>query len=149
MQMNDIVNEMIKLHKGGEKFFDNLDEQIKRKELLYELEGMTEGRSLIVSGRFGIYWQNFFNDPDTILVNGSLRKGEEIISLEPFKNYIEHKGFVFVDDSFYNGRTRDVIKAEIEKWGGELIKTVVAYDGSKKKDSSVESLYRYYDEVRK
>ena len=79
-----------------------------------------------------------------IVINGGLRKDNVII---PFwENFnIEEKKIVFIDDSYYLGRTRDKIKMAIEEKNGTLINTYVFYDGSKTKDDSVKSFYRYYD----
>lgn len=61
---------------------------------------------------------------------------------------LEGKRVVFLDDSFYLGRTRDAIRKELERNGASLVGTIVAYDGSKEKDSTVKSLYKYYDNYK-
>jgi len=71
-----------------------------------------------------------------------LRKGESIIDLSPFNVY--NKNFIFIDDSFYSGKTRNCIDAELQKYDSKIIRTIVCYDGSKEKDDTVSSLYRYY-----
>lgn len=150
--INMLVEDMIKKHKGGEKFFDNLDENLRNKnyfETLFKKFAIeTNSRHFIpiTSGKFGLYFSQFLKEKDifSLNVNGGLRKGEKIISLEPFKNHIKDANFVFFDDSFYKGRTRDAIKNELEKFGGKLVETYVCYDGSKIKENSVFSLYRYY-----
>ena len=130
---------MLEEHKGGEKFFDNLDKNVQQ-ELIIEkllLSIPIEDEIIIVSGKFGNY---------LILVSGGLRVGNKI-DLSYIKNYIENKNFIFIDDSFYSGRTRDVIKNELIKYKSNLIKTYVIYDGGKIRDSNVCSLYRYYDKI--
>lgn len=147
--LNKLVDDMIAEHKGGEAFFDNLDKNLQDKEYLMLL--YTQAKSFnnnfvaITSGKFGLYFnKRMYSFVDCLNVNGGLRKGEKVISLEPFKADIEGKDFIFFDDSYYLGRTRNAVKAEIEKWGGNLIATFVCYDGSYEKDDSVHSLYRYY-----
>lgn len=81
-----------------------------------------------------------------ICVRGGLRSGNLVddISYLP----LEGKRVVFLDDSYYLGRTRNVIKEELERNGAKLLKTIVAYDGSKVKDKDVVSLFRYYDNYK-
>lgn len=151
MNINALVEEMIKQHKGGEEFFDHLDESLKQKDYILALytkakNELRRGFICVVSGKFGLYFSQLMTDSICITVNGGLRKGEKIISLEPFKNDIKDKDFVFFDDSFYKGRTRNAVKNEIEKWGGKLIATYVCYDGSHIKDETVHSFYRYHKE---
>ncbi|MCP4395679.1 MAG: hypothetical protein GY804_15635 [Alphaproteobacteria bacterium] len=147
--LNKIVTEMIEKHKGGEVFFDNLDSKMRDRGIIDSLMELSVyepyDTSFILSGKFGIHIKNTYPSLEMhLLVNGGLRK-EKIISLEPFKHRIKGRSFVFLDDSFYLGRTRDAIQTEIEKWGGKIKRTYVCYDGSKEKDETVKSLYRYYD----
>lgn len=151
MTINALVNEMILKHEGGELFFDNLDKNLCNKNYMSlifkkaceEYDNFTP----ISSGTFGLYFSNYLFNSGlfSINVNGGLRKGKKIISLEPFGNKIQDQLFIFFDDSFYLGRTRNAVQEELHKYGGKLIATYVCYDGSKEKDSTVHSLYRYYD----
>lgn len=79
-----------------------------------------------------------------IVVNGGLRGNNEIINFYDYYD-IKEKDIVFIDDSYYLGRTRDKIKYMIQKHGGNLLCTYVFYDGSRVKDDLVHSFYRYYD----
>ena len=79
------------------------------------------------------------------LVPGGLRHDPSKINLAPFKDQIEGRHFVFLDDSYFSGKTAMVVKEEIEKLGGVFVGTLVAYDGAKVRDKDVWSLYRYYD----
>lgn len=148
--LNDLVNNMILQHEGGEKFFDNLDKELQKEDYIKQLWEMAlcMGQRFIPisSGKFGLYFSSFLSTKGifNIVVNGGLRKNR-IISLEPWKNRIGGNPFVFFDDSFYLGRTRDKIKEEIEKWGGHLSSTYVCYDGSRNREWNVSSMYRYYD----
>jgi hypothetical protein len=149
--LNKIVVEMIEEHEGGEVFFNNLDEAMKNKSIITSLFHMIEDYpyNIILSGKFGLYLSNKFVFPrEYFLVNGGLRKGKKIISLEPNKEGIKGNEFIFLDDSFYSGKTRNAIRTEIEKWGGTLTNTYVCYDGAKEKDETVKSLYRYYDNFK-
>jgi hypothetical protein len=144
---------MIREHVGGEAFFDNIDKAVQRTEYVAELyrravaDFGTVSFGSISSGKFGLYFTQTMQRkfPVCLTVNGGLRSGEKIITLEPFRERIQSRDFIFFDDSFYKGRTRDAVQSEIEKWGGRVIATYVCYDGSYKKDPTVRSLYRYYD----
>lgn len=156
--INRMVAECIRQHKGGEKFFDYLDENIRNElsildELIIKIaNNFRSDINFIVSGRFGKVFINYYsqefrlNDDQIIVVNGGLRKGVKIDDLSYLD--LKDKNFVFVDDSFYSGKTRNAIKNEIDRLGGKLVKTYVVYDGSKVKDNEVESLFRYYDNYK-
>ena len=142
--LNDLVSDLLRQHNGGEVFFDHLDEALRNSSTIMEalIKTLREktGR-IICSGKFGRVFANVAPEP-VIVVNGGLRSGEKIDDL----SYLDLKGqkFIFVDDSFYLGRTRDRIKDELERQGAHLIHTFVIYDGSKIKDENVTSLYRYH-----
>lgn len=154
--INYLVEECLKQHEGGEKFFDAIDEKLRNDNLLLT---MMLGKVLekekfdyiIVSGKFGIVFKNFCTKhfdkelaKNIIVINGSLR--QEDVTVEFPEDYnINNKSLVFIDDSFFLGRTRDKIKNSIENKGGKLLYTYVFYDGSKIKDPNVYSFYRYYD----
>jgi hypothetical protein len=145
MSLDEIVKEMLETHVGGEKFFDNLDANIQRTTIIEKLFWkIPYNANIIASGNFGMVFNNVVACKRCLLVPGSLRKGR-LLDLSYLGNYIENMSFTFIDDSFYSGKTRDVIKAEVERLGGKLIHTYAIYDGSKEKDPNVSSLYRYYD----
>ena len=82
-------------------------------------------------------------------VNGGLRKGDSIRNTyfgngNCIPDYFSNK-VIFIDDSYYSGKTANKVRNFIESLGGEVIKTYVFYDGSKEKHDNVVSLYRYYD----
>ena len=79
------------------------------------------------------------------LVPGGLRHDASKINLAPFADNIKGNTFLFIDDSYFSGKTALVVKEEIERLGGVFKGTLVAYDGSKVKEENVWSLYRYYD----
>ena len=155
-EMESLVNECLIQHEGGERFFDAIDEKLRNDNLLITMiiGKVMENEKfdyLIVSGQFGKVLKNFccnhigesFSN-NIIVVNGGLRNGNEIN--EFYKEYdINNKKLIFIDDSYYLGRTRDKIKDTITQNGGQLICSYVFYDGSKIKDESVHSFYRYYD----
>lgn len=155
-EMESIVNECLKQHEGGEKFFDAIDENLRNDNLLITMMigKVIENEKfdyIIVSGKFGKVFKDFtlnhigkdFCDK-VIVVNGGLRGNNEIDNFYDYYD-IKEKNFIFIDDSYYLGRTRNKIKSTIEKYGGNLLCSYVFYDGSKVKDDLVHSFYRYYD----
>jgi hypothetical protein len=173
-QLNTIVKEMIVRHIGGRDFFNALDSAVRNQmfaERLYQLairddaerylnEDNYDTHFTIASGKFGLILHNwlrgrYFNECDyddeparVLLVPGGLRHGNEEIDLAPFATQIRDEKFIFLDDSMFSGTTRNAIAEAIACYGGELAHSYVVYDGSKKKDSKVTSLYRYYDHVK-
>ena len=79
---------------------------------------------------------------EVIVVNCSLRKGE--IYAEFRGKYFNNKKFIFIDDSFYSGKTLSKIKEYLLSSNGELIATYVFYDGCKEKTKDLYSIYSYY-----
>lgn len=155
-EMTCLVNECLIQHEGGEKFFDAIDEKLRDDKALINMmiNKVKENEHfdyIVVSGNFGKVFKehcnNYQNDEfneKIIVVNGGLRKDNDII---PFwENFnIENKTLIFIDDSYYLGRTRDKIELAIKENHGKLINTYVFYDGSKIKEDNVHSFYRYYD----
>lgn len=156
-EMESLVTECLMQHEGGEKFFDAIDQKLRNDNLLMTmmLGKVLENEKfdyLIVSGKFGRVFKDFCSNHigqdfsnNIIVVNGGLRNSNNKIN-EFYKEYnINNKDLIFIDDSYYLGRTRDKIKNCIMNNGGNLICSYVFYDGSKIKDNSVNSFYRYYD----
>lgn len=155
-RLNKIVSDCIRDHTGGEEFFTAFDacvnKDIELINTLLRIVVLNRHYHIICSGKFGLYLSNVlaFQQGEIfggicLVVNGNLRNGDPVILLNSFQGDIKGANFVFLDDSFYSGKTRDAIKKTLNKLGGDLIHTYVVYDGSKNKDLSVTSLYRYYD----
>lgn len=149
-KLNNIVNNLIKEFTGGEVYFDNLDEVLRKKEnldIIQKLFSPLKNSNVIVSGKFGYYILGLFNKKtisvnSLIVVNGGLRGGliKDIILID-FKRDSE---YTFVDDSFYKGRTMRKVKEFLEIFDCKLKNTMVVYDGSIDKQDNVSSMYRYH-----
>lgn len=152
-ELEKIINECLKKLGGGEKYFDLLDDKICKSDevlkhfftkLVNHKLSMLDG--VIVSGKFGrmIHNKSFlynFNC-NLIIVNGGIRKTGIV---EEFKDSIHKDGlYLFLDDSFYSGTTRDAISNKLDDYGATLVHTLVIYDGSINKDARVDSLFRYH-----
>lgn len=143
------VNKCLEMYHGGTIFFDELDKMMKFDEKI--LREFTDYISTfiskkdvhtIASGEFGMCLHNY-KLPVDIVVQGGLRNGDKILDLSKF---IEPgKEYLFLDDSYFSGKTADVIQAEVEKCGGKFIGCYVIYDGSKEPVHEIQSVYRYYD----
>lgn len=148
--MFDKVNKLLEQYIGGQIFFTELDKAVKFDfYILGQLVSAVSSKfgddiCTIASGEIGLAMHNL-GVPVNFLVPGGLRHDPSKINLAPFKKQIEGKKFVFVDDSYFSGRTVLVVREEVERLGGIFMGTYVAYDGSKVKEADVHSLYRYYD----
>lgn len=151
-KLDELVKDMLNQHIGGETFFDHLDEAIKNNEnivdALIETIPDIEQKNIIVSGKFGRFFRKYLsliniNPKSIIYVRGGLRTGASAKGLQAFD--LSSKEYIFIDDSFYSGKTRDTIKEELVNNNAKLIETYVVYDGSYKKENNVYSLYRYYN----
>ena len=111
--------------------------------------------NVILSGEIGIkYIQLQLKNkiPDYInlmAVNGGLRRGNDVVGGIASKCSLIPDDFdddivIFVDDSFYSGKTLNKVKKFINARNGEVVRTYVFYDGCKEKHEDVVSLYRYY-----
>ena len=145
------VNELLEQYIGGQIFFTELDKAVKfDREVLEALVAEAHNLGLdhtfctIASGEIGLAMHNL-GVPIDYLVPGGLRHNPSKINLAPFAYKIKGKRFIFLDDSYFSGKTVAVVKEEIERLGGIFVGTLVAYDGSKTKEENVWSLYRYYD----
>jgi hypothetical protein len=149
-RLDQLVKDMLEQHEGGNTFFDHLDEAVRQDEAIVDafIKTFPLNYSIIGSGKFGRFFSNYFSqkrqfDNMIIVVNGNLRKSAYIDDLSYLN--LTDKEFIFVDDSFCHGRTRNKVKAEIERNGAVLVASYVIYDGSKNKDDLVHSMYRYHD----
>lgn len=157
MILNSIVEECLLQHEGGEAFFDALDERIRNSDILiraimskaiFNIEVPFD--IIVVSGKFGhVFYSRCKEDyPEyqVVPVHGGLRKERNLYLTDLAKGDLEGKRVIFIDDSFYSGTTRNKIKNELERLSNtHLVATYVIYDGSKIKEDSVYSLYRYYE----
>lgn len=158
--MRPIVNECLDKFKGGEEYFNELDGMIKNNEILMVLFLLYAVRdsgiyNVILSGEIGLrYMQlqlqnkipNYIN---LMIVNGGLRKGNVITggidsNCEVIPENLDDMDVIFIDDSFYSGKTRNKVNEFLYHRGTVIYGTYVFYDGSKEKHDDVYSLYRYY-----
>ena len=165
-QLDQIIQELLVRYVGGVPFFDNLDAAWRSprgwtvvQHLLARagvqpcpdaprpFEKTFPGAGPVSTGRFGMFLHNAFGVGLT-LVTGGLRTTAPMDDLWYVRQKLERgqgRDFILLDDSFFSGRTRDLIRAELERQGGRLVHTYVVYDGGRERDPGVSALYRYYD----
>lgn len=165
--LDKIVEDCIRDHVGGPAFFEHLDEMVRDHTCISYIDALLrqayldDYENIIVSGKFGQHVGNLFSfkngtnyikagiyyydKMECLVVNGDLRGENAVITMDDkLADCCYGYDFAFVDDSFYSGKTRNVIKQFVEDHHGTLTQTYVVYDGSKEKDPTVKSLYRYY-----
>lgn len=160
-KLNTQILNLLKEHKeGGEKFFDILDLMIKSDYSICELiidkiknyfqSNGLKNSGVILSGKFGYTFYNnfrhFLNNhfKEIIITNGGIKEGKEAYLGINSLNCTE---FVFIDDSYYSGKTMKGIEKALKniKTNAKITETFVIYDGSKSKNNNIISLFRYYD----
>lgn len=144
------VNELLEKFVGGEIFFDELDESVRtNKEILRAIYDMAskdpanKGCKYIVSGKTGERFLHTLDLVVLIYVPGGLRKKGTSLDLKWHVKPGDR--VIFMDDSYFMGRTEAVIRNAVEAQGGEFVGTYVFYDGCHEKRDNVHSIYRYYD----
>jgi hypothetical protein len=166
--IDKLVYECIAQHEGGEKFFDELDKRLAGDKQMFarlitfsmevmdnlfcdELSPDDTKITFILSGKFGESHRvelekKFKNIPklNSVVLEGGLRFNE-IFNTSQYKSEIENSYCVFLDDSYFEGRTYGKVKKMIEDNNGVCVGCFVAYDGGKLRHTDVHSLFRYYD----
>lgn len=159
MTLNEKIGVILKQHKEGEEFFNALDFIIKGDiSILGDFLSFfmndagkrlnLEETGLIVSGEFGNAIMTMYGDRltknfgEVIVTNGGIRLGNEAAI---FKDRLFCKNWIFIDDSYYLGRTKAGISVALRKIrpDASLYETYVIYDGSMGRADKVKSMYRY------
>ena len=170
IKLNSIVDTALKTYQKGEKFFDKIDDEIKKPqnqdivlklfEQIYSEFGYNY--NMVISGGFSDYIKYLIHHSQVICkgailqVSGSLtsHKGElgritqnkEVSVISQTHDFTD-KDFIFVDDSYFSGTTGVSINDYLKKFNSKVIKTYVIYDGNlhKSNDSSIYALYNYFE----
>ena len=148
--MAEKVEKCLKSHTGGEAYFTELDAEIKSdeeflKSFINRIVIETKCHNFVMSGEIGVVYSKLYSHDDIhlFLLPGGLRHDKEI----PYNigRIYEEMEFVFVDDSYYSGKTLNAVKKYMESIGAKIIANYVFYDGSRENKDNVRSIYRYYD----
>ena len=152
--INEVVKELLNKYVGGKTYFHILDDSIKFNEKIIQekLSSINdlENKIIILSGEIAYqvknYCDKYLPNQKYLITCGSPRKGQELkidfensnidLSLTP----------IFVDDTFYSGKTFESVRSFLLKELDILVDICfVAYDGCKIKKINVYSLFRYFD----
>lgn len=164
-EMKERISQMVqrcsKKHDGGESYFDYLDGLIKSDPKLLAsyikyIADKERTNHIVMSGGIGrtvlelqtILCDYIPSDIEIICVDGGLRSGGDIQNVHCTDFSLAYIGskYIFVDDTYYSGKTTDKVKEFVSRYfGKDIVKTYVFYDGSLNKNEDVKSLYRYYE----
>lgn len=160
-KIKNFVNICLDKYSGGESYFTELDRLIKNdnKLLIDFIETAIKDsgiNNVVISGEIGrIYYQLKQNgrlkqDIRLCILPGGLRfEYQEDFNPEYCESDVEGKNFIFLDDSYYSGKTAKAVQKWTKDHGGSVVKSYVFYDGSYEKSDNVVSLYRYWDHHKK
>jgi hypothetical protein len=155
--MRLIVNKCLAEESGGRSYFTRLDAEVKKQpKLLAEYIKYVTDRSgvydVVVSGEIGDRYaelQCAGEIPDNInlfLLPGGLREDPtKLASKGHCCEFSQGKEFIFLDDSYYSGKTLNAVTDYMRCVGEGVKHAYVFYDGSPVRNKDVSSLYRYYD----
>lgn len=144
-----LIERLLATDVGGKEFYEILDMSVRNEDFFIDLVMLaidTFGRipmNIVLSGQFGVAFNEWSKNGilHKLVVNGGLRYGD-IIESSLSDNEIRGREFVFLDDTFYKGRTRDKVREYVESRGGTLTDTFVVFDAGLSDDNSVHSIYR-------
>lgn len=143
--ITNIVDSVLLKYKEGQLFFSNLDFSFRNKKVMdILLSSIPDKYKIVSSGSFGKKLSKIYPHKVDLLMPGNLRHMNKY-DLSAQRKQIKNRDYIFLDDSYYSGRTVNVVRHAIEEQKGNLIKTYVLYDGKKTKDKDVEYFYRYFD----
>jgi hypothetical protein len=147
--LDGLVEECITRYGGGRAYFDQLDENVRTPFFFEALTETVDARyghlpPLVVTGKFGEEYRDWLKKSGRewhtiLLFQGSLR----------YDNFVTvpgslREGYVFLDDSFYLGRTLAAVSTGLNRHGSRILSTHVIYDGSRYRLPQA-ALYRYFD----
>ena len=162
----DLINEVYK----GEKisifptpFLENIEDFIIRpenldiiKKMFQTIDEKMDGYyDIISSGSFGLYIYKIVKeglinfDGNIVVVSGRIRKTEPENGLKILEKLydIDNSDFVFLDDSYVYGGTRDRINTFLEKYDTNILRTFVFYTHYEEDPIEVYSEFCYSTEV--
>lgn len=145
-----IVDECIRRYSCGEYFFEAIDSRCRSyvvsRILLKSIPLDFLDHRVVVSGQFGRYLFGAFPEVARhgVLMPGGLRDISPRVLFKGLGPIVGNNMFVFLDDSYYSGKTSEAIGKALEANGGRLDHTFVVYDGSRKQNNSVTGLFRYH-----
>ena len=145
------VRELMKQYTdGGRPYFDALDAELRvQHDLIIPLIcTVPYNRPIALQGNFGLAILNLMkihnlHRDGMVWLRSSPRLDEMPIYADAG---VLERNPIFLDDSCYSGKTIEAVDALLQKdYGVNVHYTNVIYDGMKSRNTSVNSMFRYYD----
>lgn len=156
-EIKTAVDIIMKVHQGGEAFFDAMDDYIRTDATVMIFDALfdkaislVQKPVLVLSGKFGVEVaeridEGLLKKLPYILFNGGIRSGKQPTIQKQSDGNIDGKTAVFIDDTIYGGLTFRVIKEHLSSLNILMEHVVVAYDGSPDKRDYINPIFRFYD----
>lgn len=152
-KLDQLVKDLVLKYHGGRKFFDELDNSIKKilpNDIIIDLLKGNPNEWIVSSGEFGdiiykLWKENKVKCKGMVIFNGKINTyGLDVLSYYPSDFNLNNKEFIFVDDSLFSGNTYNKIDNYLMKHNSKIKSVSVIYDGSRQKKEKVNSFFRYY-----
>lgn len=149
-RLGDLAHDLEAEFVGGTPFFDHLDESLRdpywyQQMLARYLDAYPMEPRIALSGEFGRGFAQWLRETTwqvPLVFPGNLRHND----LPPLPLHLDGEQFVFLDDSYYKGRTRAKVTKAIEDAGGMVVGSFVLYDGSPEA-AAINSCFRYHPDT--
>ena len=157
-KLDKIVSDLLDKYERGPLFFDALDERIKdisNEDMILYLVSGCKDKWVCSSGEFGQRLEGLleagkFKCKGLVTFSGKITsRGKQIEWWEPEDFDFKDKDFIYVDDSYFSGKTANKINDFLKERGSKITEIYVVYDGSLDRKPNVHSFFRYYGDVVK
>lgn len=153
-KLNSIIKDIKSKYVGGKPFFDALDDSIKsitNQDMILALLRGNTNEWISTSGEFGdvvykLWKEGKFKCKGLVVFNGKMLTNREgVKDWHPVDFDLDDKEFIYIDDSYFSGSTSRKINEFLNEHNSKIKSVSVIYDGSKEKNKSVKSFFRYYN----
>lgn len=153
-RLDNIVNNLLKQHRGGRAFFDALDQAIKDVTSYDMVLALLKGNTnewIVSSGEFGdniykLWKENKFKCKGVLVFNGKMQTYKiGVTGWYPKDFDLNNKQFIFIDDSLFSGSTFRKVDNFLREYNSKIKSVSVIYDGSREKNKMIKSFFRYYN----
>lgn len=157
-KLDKIVSELLKKYERGPQFFEALDSKIKdisNEDMILYLVSGCKDKWVCSSGEFGQRLKSLLKDgkfkcKGFVTFSGKMTsRGKDVEWWEPENFDFNNKEFVYVDDSYFSGKTANKIDDFLSERNSKISEIYVVYDGSMHRKDNVHSFFRYYGDVVK
>lgn len=154
-RVKSMVVDLLDKFEGGPLFFLNLDKQIKdpkNEDIIIELLSGCKNEWVCSSGEFGeivfdLWMEGKIKCKGVVYFNGKIvEKRSGIHTWTPKEFIFKGKEFIYVDDSYFSGRTSDMVDNFLKDNGAKLKDIYVIYNGSSR-NKNIKSFFSYCDDM--